>query len=382
VPVAIIKWLLEKEKRYAWSLTGVIVSVLSLLVAYLLSAEKRPNVSLSVVNESNVLDVHAAVRDLEVLFQRQDLEKAHLNLKIVTVRLQNVGDVDILQGQYDSFQSWGFGITPGRIIQVRVVGGNSDYLVNSLRPTIVNNSAVRFEKVILERKRFATIEILVVHPKSSQPFLFPFGKIAGIDRIRVDRRAAGAEEGSIWIRSIAGSLGVQAIRVLVYTLAFFLLVILFAGTLAAVDTRRAEHAKRRRKQIAAEIRHGISSSTKEHELFLDLFENGGERLLTRAGHIIDSPAQLTVTACEVQSRLEPKNEMAQRHADLMLSDNIEANRIYGHDRYITRKLLDAGAIQWNRDNEAYVSEDAREALKEILAALPFRSSSVRTPPDQ
>ena len=56
--MGLISWLVDKEARFAWSLVGAIVGLLSLALGYLAVIEKKADVALSVIGEANVFDIH------------------------------------------------------------------------------------------------------------------------------------------------------------------------------------------------------------------------------------------------------------------------------------------------------------------------------------
>ena len=99
----ILKWISQH-----WSPISV---VLSLFFAgfgvYIATYEKKPHISIDIVSETNVLDVRQPVRGLAISFQGDDLQDKNLNLRVVTVRVSNDGEVDILQSTFDKDDTWG-----------------------------------------------------------------------------------------------------------------------------------------------------------------------------------------------------------------------------------------------------------------------------------
>src|SRR5664279_1508531 len=83
------------ERRYAWSFLGFVVGVFGIALGILALRERRPEITFSFVAESNVLDVHTPVSALDVLYRGKNIQKLGLNLRIITVRIENTGAVDI-----------------------------------------------------------------------------------------------------------------------------------------------------------------------------------------------------------------------------------------------------------------------------------------------
>ena len=190
-------WPKAKQLKYLIS-----ASFLSLVIGVLaLFFELRSgitNLTADVAAESNVLDVRTSVPELAVLFRGQDIQQENLNLKILTVRLANDGEVNILENDFDSRIPWGLQIDRGRLVAVRATGSNSQYLLESLHPKLTDSSHVVFDKLIFDKGKYIALELLVLHNKSIEPQVHVVGKIAGMDEIQApprqldeNRRTAG-----------------------------------------------------------------------------------------------------------------------------------------------------------------------------------------------
>lgn len=275
--MGITAWLIEREKRFAWSLVGTFLAVVGLVYAYISVQEKRPELSLTLMSEVNVLDVHAPLRDLDITFQNQNIQQQNLNLRIVTIRLENTGDVDILQGQYDQQQSWGFEIKPGRVVEARMVGANDPYLRRSLQPQLRNDSIV-LNKVILERRKHVDFAVTLLHPKQVEPSLHSFGKIAGIDKLRVIDENEATEE-TFLSRAFSGSLGVQLARLPAYFFGFFASLFLVFAPFIAVGTALDSRRRRKRERAVRPLIEKTSEEKTYVRYFANLYiEGGGNRI--------------------------------------------------------------------------------------------------------
>ncbi len=219
------KFLVKK----AWTVI-VVVSVVFGFYAYF--HEKVPNVKFTVVGDPNVFDVYKSVSDLEIFFREKNIEKENLNLKIYTIKVENNGESDVLKASYDDGLPWGFSVVNGEIVsEVRVVGGNSDYLNSSINPKIVDGK-VEFDRVIFEHGKYFVLEFLVLHSKAERPSLNTFGKIAGIDKFLVFRELQPAQ-GSIWKQLLGdGGFVIHIARLILYT---FVFIVLLVGVIFSVD---------------------------------------------------------------------------------------------------------------------------------------------------
>src|SRR5262249_33173882 len=111
------------------SLIGSLIGLLGLYAAF---HEKQASLRFEITGESNVLDIRQSLPDLQVSFQGEDIQRQNLNLRIITLRITNDGEVDILQPSYDQTEPWGFQLTGGRIIELRPVFSQSQYLTSKI----------------------------------------------------------------------------------------------------------------------------------------------------------------------------------------------------------------------------------------------------------
>ena len=193
-----------------------IVSLLSLLLAYLQWHGPEPAVTIETINETNVLDLRRTLDDLNVVFRGQDIEDQNLSLRILTINVANTGEVDILQGQYDSEDDWGMKFSSGEVIEARLVDTNAEHLSQKVVPQLLASDTVGFPRVIFDKGDSFTLEVLVLHPKNELPLVSPIGKIAGIKEIYVTRRPLDRQEDSLLARLFPGGALIQVARAIIY----------------------------------------------------------------------------------------------------------------------------------------------------------------------
>jgi hypothetical protein len=364
--MSVVSWVLQAEKRFAWSLAGTVVGLIALVLTVWALQEKHPSVGFVVTNESNVFDVHTSVPDLQISFRGQNVQAQNLNLRVITVRIENSGDVDILQAQYAQEQLWGFEVEPGTIVEARVIGSTSSYLLRASRPTVSGDSVI-LPKVILERGRSVTLDLLVLHQKDVNPSIRAFGKIAGIEQFNVSRRTPDNEQ-TFFERAFSGSIFVQLTRVLVY--GFGALVVLFIAALvtAAGFNIHESLAKRRRYKELRPLRDMPADELKFREVFMRLYVDKGERGITIARRLLDNT--------EIWSRIaRERDEM--REAGMPDHRNVERAITDAHGNLylvretsmIARLLRKHGVVSVDGVGAVSVSPSARSALEEVIAFI-------------
>lgn len=242
-------WLQDIEKRFPWSFFGVLLALV--FGAYAVATtivEKRPEVEYQLLNAANVLDLHKPLQDLKIFFMGEDIQQAAKNLRVYTIRVANVGRINILESFFDSQQQWGIRFSGADIVQTpRIVDSNSDYLKEHICPVARTNSVVAFNKLILESGKYFTVETLVLHDKDSPPELSVLGKIAGIDDPRIS--PPPRKEISFFGKVFYGNWLVQLVRAVLYfvgTILFIAALIALSEAIGGIKKRRVrKHIKKR-----------------------------------------------------------------------------------------------------------------------------------------
>ena len=188
------------------AIVSLSVTILGVVLTYLALQEPEPRVIFETISDTNVLDLHRPVQDLNIVFRGQNIHEQNLNLRVMTINVANSGEVDILSGHYDREDNWSMKFKGGEVIEARLVGTSSDYLRSKVVPQRFGADVVVFPKVIFEQGDFFVIEVTLLHPKSETPSISSVGKIAGINEITVlTRPLASREVGGIIAQVFQGS---------------------------------------------------------------------------------------------------------------------------------------------------------------------------------
>ena len=237
--------------RVNWSFVGVILAlILGLFSIYVFFDGENPNITFDIVNEVNVFDVHKPLDELNIYFREEDIQQKNLNLLIISIKIENTGNLDILQNFYDENVVFGLQVDNGQIIESRLVDSNSEYLMSNLNLETVNNT-VEFSKLIFEENKYFIIEILVLHDKNEGPTLVPLGKIAGIEKMEVIK--SYTERQSFFDVVFSGSLVVQMIRLPIYLSTFIAFLLSIALVSDQIDKRRIRRRKHQRSLLVDKL---------------------------------------------------------------------------------------------------------------------------------
>jgi hypothetical protein len=244
------------EKSLPWSIIGLIATIILGIPAIWLTVRVRsPNIEVSIMQIANVFDIHRPLSDLTILFKGDDIQDKKQNLQIVTLTIENNGEEDVLQGGYDLSQPIGIQFQNAQIVgEPRIFETNSKYLAENLQPRESSANTIEFKKVIFERGKSVTIEVLILHDQSKVPAITTFGKIAGQEYIGVhDLR--DSDKPTFWRTLGNGGILINATRFIISILVFIfgiVALIQISEMLSRVKVKR--NAKRARKYLYPVLR--------------------------------------------------------------------------------------------------------------------------------
>ncbi len=165
-----------------------LISIAAILFAvYTFYYTRNINITFDVVSETNVLDINAPVQGLEIMFRGQDISEKGLNLRLLMLRVENTGYVNLLESDFDQDIDWGINVSGGDIIRTRIAGASSTYLEDNLNPRLVEVHTIAFDKIVFDKGMYFLNEILILHNKNEEPVISTFGKISGIGDMPVNR---------------------------------------------------------------------------------------------------------------------------------------------------------------------------------------------------
>lgn len=367
----IIKRFTSIDRKLVLAVIGVFVGVVGL---YAVFHESRPIISVISINETNVLDVHKPLEGLTISFQGEDIEEENLNLRILTIRVENSGDVDILQNYYDRDDIWGIQVQNGEIIEVRLVDSNSDYIRSNLNPTVIGEqNIVEFKKVIFEREKFFTLEILVLHEKDKLPEIMPIGKIAGIDKITVVKYQAGKAEQNFLAQLTSGNVGVHIVRFIIYSVATFVTMVVIAffaaGAVALRDNRRKAPRKRMVKRYWGSV---VPKEGSKKKILLDMYVDRRVEGLRKIKALLEDEDKLRaqVQKYELAKELSGKRGAEEMTADAVTLEDAESKHLLRRLKlWPIGDLLEKGIVTRREPDQVLVDTEFKQLLDQFLEYL-------------
>jgi hypothetical protein len=170
------------EHRYAWSLLGFVLAAIfgGITIYTEFLRDNRPDLRFEIISDTSVLDLREPLGDLQIIYWGIDIKKAKQALRVMVVRVRNIGLQDILRGHYDDRSPFGFSIRHGTLLRVEMLSASNNYLRTTVDAKVRDPTSAVFNPVIIESQEWFILKSLVLHSDADTPVLEPFGKIAGV----------------------------------------------------------------------------------------------------------------------------------------------------------------------------------------------------------
>ena len=387
--MSIVKLKRKIKEGVNWTFVSLVLSILFFIVGiFFFLYEPKPNVTFEILNEANVLDIHKPLQGLSIFFQGNDIQRKKLNLRIFTIRIENSGKVNILQNNYDQGDIWGFQVIGAKIIEVRLLNSNDSYIESNLNPYIYSEDIVRFKKIVFDRRKFFTLEVLVLHEKDKLPNIIPLGKIAGIDKITPIKSWIEKERKTFWGELLYGSLIVHVVRFLVY----FLLLVIFGLTiglpLAGISSLLERRKKKSRRNQAEEIL-GKEALERHGKIIIDNYISDGVEKLKDLKALLEDQEKIAKKVKKYKKAKEIEKHLLEFKAiDPGSQDVVDVPDWYmnmmlregGYKSYKDLPQFDfvkEGILRVGKGNKVVVDSKFKSALDKFIVELEAKNKETR-----
>ncbi len=345
------------ENKIPWGIIGVVLTIIfGIIGVYTYLNQIKPNMQYQIINESNVFDIHKPLKDLTILLKNEDIQKQDLNLKIYTIKISNVGYIDILQNHFDENIIWGLKIKDGKIInKIRFINSNSKYITNELK-IINSDNIVEFSKIIFEKDKFFSIEILVLHNKNIIPNITPMGKIVGIEQIQFIKDIKIDTKETIIQRLFNDNILINIFRFVINFIIFIVFILILGITLDFFENKKKEKEKEKKKELIEDILKTKIDDKYEMALYIEIYEKNIKEL------------EYIYKVFSRQSKLLT-NEIAVLKKEDICSDEIKKlekqSKLSSDIKYLIKDLIDKNILTYI-DDDIEIKEQFRDYLEKII----------------
>lgn len=353
--MGIIAKLAQIDKRFSWSFLGFILAALfgGIAIYTEFIRDTSPAVKYEILSNTKILDVKEDVTGLNIIYNNEEIRKAHKTLSVLIVKVSNEGRSPILKTYYDIGSPLGLSISSGEIIIAEVISATTDYLRQNAGISVRDPSSIVFSQMIIEPNESFTTKLLILNPEQSALTIFPKGKIAGVKKLLlVDRQSEQTKETFI-MKVVSGSPWVQVVRTLTYVIAFILLLIVVIAPLLYISEKKDQW---KRNSIVKQFKSRTDSALNDLNVELyDFYKGHGLRALKGMKKILgdDNRFQnLVKEACAYPSEIKDLAEIERRIVIEDLSpDGILANPVFTLESMMKLGLISNVGQQYTRNEE-------------------------------
>lgn len=275
------KGLQKIEKKYAWSFLGFILAAIfgSITIYTTFIVDKQPDLNITITSNVRVLDINANVQELDIFYKNDNIIKQGKNLSILTLKVENSSNLDILSNFYDNKNPLGIELINATIVEKpEIIEASNEYLLN--KTEIFQHDSLNsftFSEMIIDKHQYFTLKLLLLHKSDIKPIIQPIGKIAGVEQIDVIYQTSETIL-PFWKRLLQGKVGIHVLRFFFYLIS--LVVIVFVIILPPFLISDAISTKKKKKLVLKYKKGKNLKSTNETDLLFELFiDNSKDYLL-------------------------------------------------------------------------------------------------------
>lgn len=205
----------------------VAISGISFGIYGTLFYERQAAVAIELLTNNPVFDIRTDVSKLGVTYAGVDLRKASQTLRLLSVKITNTGNKDILKGDFEEGEPISLSVSKGKVVEISRFAASNEFLQKKGGVQLLAETSIRIDPVLLERGEFMILDFLVLSDLGNTPTLKAVGKIAGIKNFEVIDSAIASKSSLVSGIFHADSLLVHILRGPVYFVIFILEFIIF-----------------------------------------------------------------------------------------------------------------------------------------------------------
>ncbi|HPG41618.1 MAG TPA: hypothetical protein PLP19_19705 [bacterium] len=220
---------------------GAIITIYSYFIQ-----QRNTKLHYEIISNTNILDIKADASQFDILYDGKSLKATNENVRIISFRVINVGNTDILKTFYDDNDPLGFCITDGILLKKpEIYETSNQYLKDNLKIFSDSSNKVTFSNIILEPSEYFILKVIIKYNLETSPSIQPIGKIAGIKSIQVLNKEEIKETESFISIVFSGGILVQLVRGFGYTLILIFMVVIIIILIIAI-TEKINKKKRKK----------------------------------------------------------------------------------------------------------------------------------------
>lgn len=355
----------------AIAFVGLLAAILTIYAFFFQKNENR--IQYEIITNSNVLDINTNISKLDIVYDSTSLKDKNQNLRVISIRIKNVGNTNILKTFYDNVSPLGVQINDGYIVEnPEILETSNDYLKANLKAIKKNDSIINFANVILDKSEFYEIKLLVLHELNQTPSLTAIGKIAGINHIQIINSSEVEADIPFFTKSFSGNIFIQLTRGIAY---FIIIVILIGASVGISEFISSKRKKRKKRKLIHLFEDSTGYKSKRiHDVIFDNFEDDGLRTLKRKFSVLTDEEELNISVKrwdEIQLLKEEKEKIVKGHVDIegiTLPNGFKASWKDEKNSFLIEQMSSEGFIVPNGD-KLMINKELKKTLEDFIEHL-------------
>lgn len=265
------------DRKYALGLlTGLVFGLLSVYTDFF--RNNNPALEFDILSNTTVIDLKENISKIDILYDSSSILSENKTLSLITIKVSNPGNSDILLANYYEKFPIGLTILDGQLLeQPTIIQTNNSFLSESVEIKRKSDTEIQFNNFIFEKDNFFTLKLLVIHNISRQPKIKPNGKIVGVNEIKILNTFLNKGEKSFWEKVFDGSFLIHVTRFFSYLIIIIIFSLLIFLPIAFVGDFIS---KEKRKKAIKNFKTQRNKPFSDNEmLFVDFYLENGEYAL-------------------------------------------------------------------------------------------------------
>ena len=286
---------IKKDKGTIISIFFTVVFGIFAIVTFYISyfKESKPNISINIEYQTDVIDVKKPLNDLVVYYKNNDIVKGNLRLQIIRIKFKNTGDLNITNEMYEKNDIWGLQIDGAEILETRLTEASSPYIKNNQKPQQVLKKIISLKKIIFDKDEYFTIELLILFKNNTKYDITSIGKISGIkNKLQVEQYIPDNMNVSIFYTAFSGNVKVQLLRFGVYLFGIIILVIVIISLIIFIDEKNDKRKTKKRKQTLYSQYPDWVNTSKKYKWIYDYYINSSNEDLRKISNVLKDTNRL------------------------------------------------------------------------------------------
>jgi hypothetical protein len=369
--MSLIENIVNLDKKFSWSFFGLFIGLIGIIISIYFSAfyKKNNEITFDILANTPIISISENIPPIRLFYKNEDITKSKKRIFLLTIKVINSGEIDILTSQYDENELLGFRITNGTFAEnPQIIDSSSKYLNENVKIKLSDKSVAKFSKIIFESKEYFIVKSLILVDDGINPQIVPTGKIAGIKEkeTKVIKSYDQTKDEPLWSMITSGSLLIHFIRFFYYILVIFisaifvsiLVVLIFFTTDAISKSNRKKKIKKFKSKIDFE-------EAEKFELIFKFYLENDEDEMLKMLNLIKNKESLK-SAVE-KNKSKPSSELH----EFSVMQPEKFNSMYTSENTIIDYFLKYKLIKIFNINKIHVEKDFISGLEKFVKFINY-----------